>query len=62
MKKPKPIVPRLRGEVWKLRDGREVTVLRHLTSDCLSVINERGIMEAVYVPQFQTRIMPPVVE
>lgn len=66
-KKVKPIVPTLRGEAWRLADGRDVTLLRLLevvpkVGRLYQVLNELGLLEAVFERQFEKRIKPPVPE
>jgi hypothetical protein len=59
---PKPIRPKQRGEKWMLKDGRLVTYLQLLAVNdqgrCLEVIDERGILDAVYESQFVTKVYP----
>lgn len=66
-KKVKPIVPTLRGEIWRLADGRDVTFLRLLevvpkVGRLYQVLDEIGLLEAVFERQFEKRIKPPVPE
>ena len=66
-KKDKPVVPTLRGETWRLADNRDVTFLKLLevvpkVGRLYQVLNELGLLEAVFERQFVRRINPPVSE
>lgn len=65
--KEKPIRPTLRGETWELADGRNVVFLSLLkvvpkVGRLYEVLNDLGVLEAVYARQFVRRINPPVPE
>lgn len=62
-KNPKPLTPKLRGEVWELQDGRTVTFLQFVektvSGRLLKVLTEKGFADTVYEKNFMRRIMPP---
>lgn len=65
--KEKPIRPTLRGEIWELADGQNVTFVALLrvvpkVGRLYAVFGHTGALEAVYERQFVRRINPPVPE
>lgn len=61
-KKPKKILPKLRGERWLTWDNRRVTILCRWRGGAVEVMNEQGKTEILYGSEFKQRLdVPPAV-
>lgn len=58
----KALTPKIRGEVWELGDGRQVTFLRRKKKDVCEVLTQRLFLEVHYVREFRKRLAPPMPE